>query len=269
MDIGQFSANKWGFFDMHGNVWEWTADRYQAAYPTGNPVIDPIGPASGWNRVRRGIPWLGKRRGGLAFRQAQGIVTPERTLHQRRFPTRLRQTSPPPPITNANFTTAINLWFSDEANATRIYGHIRDWNVTGVTNMSNAFKDRTTFNEDISGWGSPLIFGDTNTSKFYDMSSMFKNATLFNQKLGQLECLCRSKDAKPCSMELRISIKPIGNLGTFLPSPTQCICFQRQPPLINPSATWNTVSSTNMGSMFKGPLPSINQDLVIGTFLPQ
>jgi len=52
--IGQFSANKWGFFDMHGNVWEWTADRYQAAYPTGNPVIDPIGPASGWNRVRRG-----------------------------------------------------------------------------------------------------------------------------------------------------------------------------------------------------------------------
>ena len=54
----------------------------------------------------------------------------------------------PPPITDANFTTAINLWFSDEANVAT-YGHIRDWK-DGVTDMSNAFKDRTTFNEDIS-----------------------------------------------------------------------------------------------------------------------
>ena len=58
-DVGQYAANPWGFFDMHGNVFEWTADWYQAAYPTGNPVMDPTGSASGSNRVRRGGSWLG------------------------------------------------------------------------------------------------------------------------------------------------------------------------------------------------------------------
>ena len=57
-DVGQYAANPWGFFDMHGNVWEWTADWYQAAYPTGNPVVDPTGPASGSNRVARGGSWF-------------------------------------------------------------------------------------------------------------------------------------------------------------------------------------------------------------------
>ena len=37
-----------------------------------------------------------------------------------------------------------------EANAT--YGHISDWNTSAVTDMSNAFDGRTTFNEDIGRW---------------------------------------------------------------------------------------------------------------------
>jgi formylglycine-generating enzyme required for sulfatase activity len=68
VNVGQFSANPWGFFDMHGNVWEWTADLYQAAYPSGNPVIDPTGPASGSYRVRRGGSWY---HDGPALRSAQ------------------------------------------------------------------------------------------------------------------------------------------------------------------------------------------------------
>jgi formylglycine-generating enzyme required for sulfatase activity len=67
-DIGQYAANPWGFFDMHGNVWEWTADWYQAAYPTGNPVIDPTGPASGSSRVERGGSWY---LGGTNLRSAK------------------------------------------------------------------------------------------------------------------------------------------------------------------------------------------------------
>jgi formylglycine-generating enzyme required for sulfatase activity len=55
---------------MHGNVWEWTADRYQAAYPTGNPVIDPTGPASGSHRVNRGGSW---HRDGSVLRSAERL----------------------------------------------------------------------------------------------------------------------------------------------------------------------------------------------------
>jgi formylglycine-generating enzyme required for sulfatase activity len=56
-DVGKYAANPWGFFDMHGNVWEWTADWYQAAYLSGNPVVDPSGPVSGSSRVARGGSW--------------------------------------------------------------------------------------------------------------------------------------------------------------------------------------------------------------------
>jgi len=54
-DVGQYAANPWGFFDMHGNVYEWVADRY-GTYPA-VPVTNPTGSTVGSNRVIRGSSW--------------------------------------------------------------------------------------------------------------------------------------------------------------------------------------------------------------------
>jgi formylglycine-generating enzyme required for sulfatase activity len=48
------SPNAWGLFDMHGNVWELTADLFADDYYQTGPTVDPNGPAVGLGRVVRG-----------------------------------------------------------------------------------------------------------------------------------------------------------------------------------------------------------------------
>ena len=55
--VGCKRPNKFGLYDMHGNVWEWCSDWYSGKYDASSLGTDPQGPESGTVRVLRGGSW--------------------------------------------------------------------------------------------------------------------------------------------------------------------------------------------------------------------
>ena len=80
-----------------------------------------------------------------------------------------------PQLTDANIQSAVDLWVSDVSTATSTYGNISDWDVSQVTDMSDLFQGKTTFNDDISRW---------DVSSVTTMNNMFYMTTTFNQDIG-------------------------------------------------------------------------------------
>ena len=91
-EVGSYKPNGFGLYDMHGNVFQWTADCYRKTYddaPNDGAAVDPPGCAS---RVARGGSWY--KRPEFLRSALRGSDTPETRFHDIGF--RLARTLSPP-----------------------------------------------------------------------------------------------------------------------------------------------------------------------------
>ena len=132
------------------------------------------------------------------------------------------------PITDANIQTAVDQWICCPSSATNTYGTISDWDVSQVTDMSELFQYKSTFNDDISKW---------DVRNVTDMKYMFRGAGAFNQDIGSWDV------SNVTNMEVMFY-----NASTF----NQDI------------GSWDVSSVTDMRNMFKDSYSgnaSFNQDI--------
>ncbi len=57
VEVGSFKPNAFGLYDVHGNVWEWTADCWRASHAGAPADGSPVGGACS-NRVIKGGAWI-------------------------------------------------------------------------------------------------------------------------------------------------------------------------------------------------------------------
>jgi len=119
-------------------------------------------------------------------------------------------------------------------------GHISEWDVSRITNMSCLFKDVDGFNDSIHLW---------DTSSVTDMSYMFSNADVFNQEIGNWNT-SNVRDMRYMFSNARSFNQDIGNWSTSQVTDMRGM-FENAHSFNQPLRDWDTSSVTEMSEMFK------------------
>jgi len=181
-------------------------------------------------------------------------------------------------INDANFQQAINTCLStnpaDGMCSETEYGAMPSWNVSAVTDMSDAFRNKHSFNGDIKDWNVSKVtnmyrmfedanafnqdLGDWDVSNVTNMSGMFQDATAFNQDIGDW-IVSKVKNMDNIFMDAKNFNQDI---GTWIVSNVTQMdqMFKNAVSFNQDIGNWKTTKVTNMGGMFHNAT-SFNQDV--------
>ena len=185
-------------------------------------------------------------------------------------------------INNQNIKSAVKLWYLDQQQAERKYGHISTWDTSEVTDMSYlfSFDNAGIISEDISGWDVSKVttmegmfcsnrnfnqdISKWDVSNVTNMGLMFAQAYAFNQDIGQwnVSNVIDMQSMFYLTMDFNQDISKwnvsnvIDMMGMFCKARafnqdinTKKITAENSPTGVEYTA-WNVSSVTNMQKMF-------------------
>jgi len=180
----------------------------------------------------------------------------------------------PRKFTNATLRAAVDGWCRGGTELLIVwerYGHISDWDTSEVTDMSNVFKDKKSFNEPLH-WDTrnvtnmSFVFAGAksfdqplrwDTSNVTDMSSMFYQAENFSQPL--VWNTSAVTDMKGMFNQAHRFNEPLNGWDTSNVTDMKGL-FTHAKSFNQPLNQWDTSSVTDMSSMFYNA-SSFNQRL--------
>ena len=161
------------------------------------------------------------------------------------------------PLTDATFSTAITNCLAEQPvtglctsyGASSGFGTMPNWDTSQVTDMDSAFKDRTTFNGDISAW---------NVSSVTNFFFMFYKARAFNADIGGWD-VSSGTFFKAMFYSANVFNADIGrwdvsNNTDFFWMFWQATSFNQD------ISAWDVTSATSLGQMFRDA-PDFSQDI--------
>lgn len=150
---------------------------------------------------------------------------------------------------NDTLRAAVKEWLEDPRTAEENYGHISNWDVSNVTDMSGLFQGADDFNEPIGNW---------DVSNVSNMMEMFLDASSFNQPLEKW-CVSRVSDMSWMFSGASVFNQPVNNWDVSLVTDMRFM-FSETHSFNQPLNNWDVKNVVEMKGMFNGAY-SFNQPI--------